>query len=124
MSHKKRAYLTTSPEGGRDLRPFLRRVFWKGERRAERDLTRDARGLSTDRPARDTVEDLIRQVDTWPFHADSATLWVPDRLTLSGDAVAQDVAMAVLGGKLLGLNHLPDGSSSEQGGRLHRLVRE
>ncbi len=42
MSHKKRGQLTTSPEWARHLRPLLRRFFWKGERRAEREALRQS----------------------------------------------------------------------------------
>ena len=40
MSHKKRGQLKASPEWAKHLRPFLRRFFWKGERREERDVER------------------------------------------------------------------------------------
>lgn len=41
MAHKKRGQLTTSPEWAHHLRPFLRRVFWKGERQTARELIQE-----------------------------------------------------------------------------------
>ena len=52
MSHKKRGQLTTSPEWARHLRPLLRRYFWKGERRAERELVRPEAQASAGREER------------------------------------------------------------------------
>jgi hypothetical protein len=43
MANKKRGQLTTSKEWAKHLRPFWRRVFWKGERRAEKQVARNAR---------------------------------------------------------------------------------
>jgi hypothetical protein len=53
MAHKKRGQLTTSPEWARHLRPVLKRWFWKGERRAEKEWERSveadgARGMRYD----------------------------------------------------------------------------
>jgi hypothetical protein len=124
VSHKKRGQLTTSPEWARHLRPLLRRFFWKGERRAEREFIQSAAQASMGRPARGSVEELIREVESWPPEASFAELWVPERLTLNGDPVPQDVAMAILGDKLLSLSYFPDGSSSGAGGRVYRYNRE
>ncbi len=38
MSHKKKGQLTTTSEWARHLRKYLRRQFWKGERKAEKTL--------------------------------------------------------------------------------------
>ena len=40
MSHKQHGQLTTSNQWARHLRPFWRKLFWKAERRAVRDLLR------------------------------------------------------------------------------------
>jgi len=74
MSHKKHGQLTTSPEWARHLRPLLRRFFWKGERRAEREFVRSEAGASADRLATGTVEELIHQVESWLPEASSAKL--------------------------------------------------
>ncbi len=48
MTHKRKDQLTVSGEWARHLRPRKRRVFWKGERQAERQLIDDeARALET-----------------------------------------------------------------------------
>jgi len=41
MSHKRKGQLTVSGEWARHLRPYLRRMFWKGERQAEKVFVRD-----------------------------------------------------------------------------------
>jgi hypothetical protein len=40
MSQKRKGQLTVSGEWAKHLRPFLRRMFWKGERQAEKGLVR------------------------------------------------------------------------------------
>jgi hypothetical protein len=124
MSRKKHGQLTTSPEWARYLPPFLRRFFWKGERRAERELARSATCASANRPAAGTVEDLIRQVESWAPEASSAELWVPEHLTLDGRPVPQDVGLAIIVDKLLGLSFFPDGFSRGTGGTVYRYLRE
>ncbi len=36
MSHKRKGQLTLDPEWRKHLRKYSKRVFWKGERRAEK----------------------------------------------------------------------------------------
>jgi len=40
MAHKRKGQLTVTGEWAHHLRPLLRRVFWKGERQAEKHLVR------------------------------------------------------------------------------------
>jgi len=40
MAHKRKGQLTVSGEWARHLRPWLRRIFWKTERQAEKTLVR------------------------------------------------------------------------------------
>ncbi|MAE93557.1 MAG: hypothetical protein CL910_02750 [Deltaproteobacteria bacterium] len=124
MSHKKRGQLTTSPEWARHLRPLFRRFFWKGERRAERKLARREAEALAARPAMGSVEDLLREVESWPPELSSTELWVPEHLTLRGDPVAQGVAMAIVGDKLLSFDFFPKGYAAAPGGRLYRYIRE
>lgn len=66
MSHKKHGQLTTSPEWGRHLRRLMRRFFWKGERRAERNLSRAeawAAGFGSEIDPRHAV--LLGTYATW-----------------------------------------------------------
>ena len=123
MAHKKHGQLTTSGEWARHLRPYLRRDFWKGERRAEVEFLRTEAAAATDRPTIGTVEDLIELVESWSSDAVSAELWVPERLTLRGDPIAQDISMAIVTDKLLSLNFHPDDFSAGSGGRLYRYKR-
>ena len=41
MSHKRKGQLTVEPEWAKHLRKFLRRKFWKRERKAEQKLIND-----------------------------------------------------------------------------------
>ena len=84
--------------------------------------------MTTDRPSTGTVESLLELVAAVPDSStDGAptdfTLWVPETLTLNGDAVPQDAAMAVVLDKLLGLDFLPDGFEQGDGGRLYKYQR-
>ncbi len=40
MAHKQKGQLTTSGEWARHLRGFLKRQFWKGERKAGKAITK------------------------------------------------------------------------------------
>jgi len=44
-------------------------------------------------------------------------LWVPESLTLNGDPVAIDVAMAIVVDAALAIGLFPKGSTEEDGGR-------
>ena len=84
----------------------------------------DEQNASRQRSSTGTVEDLIRQVESWSSDVSSAELWVPDKLTLNGSTVPQDAAMAIVLDKLLGLSFFPDGFSPGDGGRSYRYTRE
>jgi len=40
MAHKRKGQLTTSGEWAKHLRGFLKRSFWKGERKAGKELVK------------------------------------------------------------------------------------
>ncbi len=124
MSHKKRGQITTSPEWARHLRPFLRRCFWKGERRAASELVRAEASAPADRIETGAVEDLIQQVGSWSPDSTVAELWVAKHLTFHGEPVEQDIAMAIVGDKVLSFGYFPGGFSASTGGRLYRYNRE
>lgn len=84
--------------------------------------------MTTDRPSTGTVESLLELVAALPDSStDGAptdfTLWVPETLTMNGDAVPQDAAIAVVLDKLLGLDFFPDGFEQGDGGRLYKYQR-
>jgi hypothetical protein len=66
-----------------------------------------------------TVEELLAQVDEFdPRRGNSSfTLWVPASLTLGGNPVAQDVAMAVVLDRVLAKGFFPEGFVPEGTGR-------
>lgn len=75
-------------------------------------------------PAKGTVEELLEQVDSIQVSAESSSveaweLWVPNELTLNGEQVVQDVAMAIVCDRLLGKGFFPDGFRPGEGGRLY-----
>jgi hypothetical protein len=80
--------------------------------------------VSQELPSLGTVEALLREIESWPADASSAELWVPQHLTLNGDPVLQDAAMAIVVDKILGIGLFPDGLSEGAGGRLYRYARE
>ena len=41
MAHKKKGQLTTTGEWAKHLRKYLKREFWKGERKQEKKLVRN-----------------------------------------------------------------------------------
>lgn len=84
--------------------------------------------MPTDQPSAGTVESLLALVDSIPASTSTGaptdfTLWVPESLTMRGSAVRQDVAMAIVLDKLLGLGFLPDGFEQGDGGRFYRYQR-
>lgn len=124
MSHKKQGQLTTSGEWARHLRPWLRRLFWKGERQAAGELFRSGAELAgTDEPENGSVEDLLGQISLWHDTADIADLWVPGVLTLKGRAVDHDIAMAMVLDKALSRGWMPSGFSAGKSGRWYHYER-
>lgn len=84
---------------------------------------------NTDRPKSGTVESLLEAVEAVPDTtiADAPseyTLWVPESLTMQGNPVMMDIAMAVVLDKLLGKDFFPDGFEQGDGGRLYKYQRE
>ena len=71
-----------------------------------------------------SVEALLNVVAQWPDAAASADLWVPDELTLQGQVVGKDIAMAIVLDKILALGLFPNGFSAGDGGRLYHYKRE
>lgn len=74
------------------------------------------------------VEDLLRQVEAIPeTGADGPVsqfeLWVPERLTLHGRRIPQDVAIVVVLDALLLKSFVPSGYTEEPGGRMYRYER-
>ena len=124
MAHKKQGQLTTSGAWARHLRPLLRRWFWKGERRAAKEMICAEDNYSGPALGDGSVEGLLAEVAQWPADADAADLWVPATLTLEGRAVPQDVAMAIVGDRALSRSFFPNGFSPGNGGRLYHYKRE
>lgn len=115
MATKKQGQLSTSPEWARHLRPLLKRWFWKGERRAEMGELRDevcACFLCS-------VEELLQEVESWPLGLEKAELRVASTLTLNGETVQPDVAMAIVTDAILGKGLAPAGMASAENGALY-----
>jgi hypothetical protein len=125
MAHKRKGQLTVSGEWARHLRPFWRRAFWKGERQAARELEREEHNaMGLERAAHGTVEQLVAEVEALPSGATSLELWVPHQLTLRGEAVSKDIAMAVLIDKVLQQGLFPQGFTPHPAGAVYRYAAE
>jgi hypothetical protein len=125
MSHKRKGQLTVSGEWVRHLRPFLRRLFWKSERKAEKSYAQsdEGRDESASLPSIRTVEDLLATVAAIPVGTNSLSLWVPQKLTLQAESVPQDLAMAIILDKVLEKGLFPQGFASARAGRTYKYAR-
>jgi hypothetical protein len=95
----------------------------KGFLQVERDRVRDASRGTTMR-ATGSVEALLETIEGASEQAADLELWVPARLTLRGNEVATDVAMAIVLDRLLGKGFMPAGFAQEATGRKYRYKRE
>jgi hypothetical protein len=87
MATKKRGQLTTSSEWARHLRPLLRRVFWKAERRAERTFAREATPTAPDRAQ--ALQELCWSIQALALPAADQLALYPD-FTCKADELALD----------------------------------
>jgi len=68
-----------------------------------------------------TIEELLRQIDGLTTDPKQAfELWIPQNLTWRGQPARTDVAMAIIGDKILGMGYKPDGFTEAEGGRIYR----
>jgi hypothetical protein len=115
-------------EWARHVRLLLRRILRKRDLQAEKNLIREAghkahaEGIAV--PARAPVEDLLSAVAGIPEATLEVEVWVPQELTLGGEPVATDIALAVLVDKLLDKGLFPAGCTLAVGGVLYRYRRE
>ena len=77
-----------------------------------------------ERPAHATVEELVAAVAALPPGCKSLELWVPNHLTLRGEAVVKDIAMAMVLDEALARGLLPQGVVSHPTGAVHRYAAE
>jgi len=125
MAHKRKGQLTVSGEWARHLRPLWRRAFWKGERQAAKELEREEqKAMGRERIGHATVEQLVAEVEALPPGSTSLELWVPNQLSLRGEVVTKDVAMAVLLDKALERGLFPQGFVSHPTGAVYRYAAE
>ena len=66
-----------------------------------------------------SVEAVVSQLDAISTEQ-SFELWIPQHLTLRGQAARTDVAMAIILDKILGMGYEPDGFTEADGGRVYR----
>ena len=71
-----------------------------------------------------TVEDLLSQIASIRDDQTTFELWVPQRLSLHGQPVALNVAMAIVGNALLKKEMFPDGFIQGDGGRYYKYRLE
>ena len=70
------------------------------------------------------VKDVQKIVNSIPDDADSCELSISDNLTLDGQPVPQDVAMAIIMDGLLANGFFPDGFKVVPGGKRYKYKRE
>lgn len=94
MAHKRKGQLTVTGEWARHLRPLWRRIFWKHERQAAKELEREERrAMGLERAGQATVEQLVAEIEALPPGSPSLQRLVPNQLTLRGEEVTKDIAM-------------------------------
>ena len=72
-------------------------------------------------PSHGTVEAVLAHLDAIPtVESQSFELWMPQHLTLNGQAARPDIAMALILDKILGMGYEPDGFSEADGGKVYR----
>jgi hypothetical protein len=126
MAHKRKGQMTVSGEWARHLRPFWRRAFWKGERQAAKEVGRDAlfEAIGPEQIFHATVEALVAELEALPSGATLLDLGVKNQLTLRGDLVAKDIAMAMVLDKALERGLFPQGFAVHPMGAVYRYAAE
>jgi hypothetical protein len=80
--------------------------------------------MSNPAPSAGTVEELLATVGAigGSAHPSRIDLWVPAALTLRGQPVRADVAVAIIVDALLALGYMPDGFTPGPGGRRYHYA--
>jgi hypothetical protein len=77
---------------------------------------------SMNHPSEGSVESLLLQLDEIQPGSPHFELWVPESLTFRGQALRADMAMAMVGLKILRMGFGPDGFTQGEGGRNYRYI--
>ena len=80
--------------------------------------------MSQSKSSDGTVESLLASVAGITNGQTSFELFVPSQLTLKGESIRQDAAMAVVLDKILGHDFFPTGFEERPGGRLYKYRKE
>lgn len=80
--------------------------------------------MGLERAFHGTVEQLVAEVDALPSGSTSLELWVPNHLTLRGEVVSKDIAMAVLLDKVLEHGLHPQGFTPHPAGAVYRYAAD
>lgn len=75
-------------------------------------------------PASGTTEAFLAKVNALPDGTRAFQLYVPSTLTLKGEPVAQNLAMALVLDCLLAKRLYPDGFEQQANGRLYKYTSE
>jgi hypothetical protein len=75
-------------------------------------------------PASGTIEDLFAKVEAIPEGTKTFELYVPNSLTMKGQPVSQNLAMALVLDRILGKKLYPDGFEQKETGRLYKYTWE
>jgi hypothetical protein len=69
---------------------------------------------------RQPIESVLREIDSLPEARDTVTLKVPDKLSLRGSSVPEDIALSILIDRLLTKGYEPDSIEASDEGRIFR----
>lgn len=69
-------------------------------------------------PSPSTVEEIVSQLATLAAKGQSFEFFIPEYLTLGGQAVPETVAKAVIVAKALSMGYKADGFAAAEGGRV------
>ena len=74
--------------------------------------------MQTHQPSPSSAEEIVSQLATQTAKGQSFEFFIPEHLTLSGHAVPEPVAKAVIVARVLSMGYEPDGFAATEGGRV------
>lgn len=70
---------------------------------------------------RHPIEAVLREIDSLPqARHDTVSLTVPEKLSLRGSSVPEDIALSILADRLLSKGYEPEGFEAVDGKRVYR----
>lgn len=120
MATKKKGNLTASPEWARHLRPFMKKMFWQGERSAELGQIRG----EVSETFINSVEELLEEIDAWNESNSEQKLFVSEPLFYQREIVALDIGMSIVLDRVLEKGYFPNGRFNGSKGAMYSFINE